>query len=72
MSEVLRACTNPLCERAVRATIHGVRRAAYCCGACGDAHGGRYEVHEAGPFAHSPGCDARHERRAGTRVRFPR
>jgi len=46
-------CHNPLCDRLVLPSV------AYCCGACGDAHEGRYEIHPSGPLGHSDECNAR-------------
>ena len=54
----LKPCANPECDRA---TPEGV---LYCCGACGKAHDGKYEIHEEGILGHSPDCNQRHERRS--------
>jgi hypothetical protein len=43
-------CANPVCMHQVR---NGVR---YCCAACDLAHAGNYDIHDAGPLAHSQAC----------------
>lgn len=53
----LKKCDNPLCERRVSVSTK------YCCVACGDAHEGGYEIHKAGPLAHSQGCNERDRER---------
>lgn len=58
---LLKPCDNPLCDRK---TTKGV---LYCCGACGSARTGGYEIHEAGPLGHSPSCNERHAVRGGAR-----
>jgi|EndMetStandDraft_8_1072994.scaffolds.fasta_scaffold1492752_2 hypothetical protein len=50
----LKACANPRCDHWVGISVQ------YCCAACGDAHVGRYEIHETGPLAHAPRCLDRH------------
>lgn len=48
MTERLRPCANPICERHVGGS------APHCCGPCVNAHEGRYEIHE-----HTAACDER-------------
>lgn len=53
----LKKCENPECKRLVS------RGTLYCCGACGEAHWGKYEIHESGILGHSETCNQRHESR---------
>lgn len=38
--------------------------AIYCCGSCGDAIAGKYEIHEDGILGHTDSCNARHKARS--------
>lgn len=60
MIQKYQKCENPLCDRLVKIGI------AYCCGACGDANDGHYEIHESGPLGHSEFCNQRHSERSIT------
>jgi hypothetical protein len=51
----LKKCDTPDCDR--------LTTADHCCGSCGLAHGGGYEVHESGPLGHSDLCNERQEKR---------
>lgn len=51
----LHRCGNPLCDR--------LTTADHCCSPCASAREGHYEIHEAGPLAHSEGCNERAARR---------
>lgn len=46
-------CYKPDCMRKIST---GSR---YCCGPCGTADEGGYEIHEAGPLGHTPSCNQR-------------
>jgi hypothetical protein len=68
----LRMCSNPACDRAVRANFLGQRQSEYCCASCAQADRDGYEIHERGPLAHSPGCDQRHHEREGLPIKYAR
>lgn len=58
MNEILKQCDNPECKRRTKFGI------LFCCSPCSAAYYGKYEIHEAGPLAHSEGCNRRHADRS--------
>ncbi len=59
MNDDYKKCDKPDCGRKVKVGV------LYCCAACALADERGHEVHETGPLAHSPGCEARHRDRGG-------
>ena len=59
-------CDNPGCKRQVHVGTH------YCCGACAQAHDGKYEIHEDGPLGHSDSCNKRFAERGPFDDGFPK